>query len=98
MSNTKELKTVGGRTIIIKDFITYGDNQEVLNCYRDDKLSKVEAISKADKLGVEKIVVSIDGLTENLYEVFKNLPLADAMEVVNEIKNILDPKVKGETS
>ena len=98
MSNikTREVTTKSkGIKAVIKEAITYGENQEIMDVYRDDKLSRSEAARKANKLGVEKIIISIDGVTENIYEVFKELELPDALELTDEVKKILDPKGVG---
>lgn len=90
---TTELATkTNGIKAVIKNAITYGQNQEIMDVYRDDTLNKKEAARKADQLGVEMIIVSINGSTENIYETFRNLPYPDAIEIVEEMAKILDPK------
>lgn len=95
MSNIKEveIKTkTNNIPVVLKSAITYGDNQEIMDVYRDEKLSKKESIQKADQLGIEKIIVSINGSTENIYQTFRNLPYPDALEIVEEMSKVLDPK------
>lgn len=94
MSNipTKDYSTKGGAKIVLREYITYGDRQEIADVYRDEKANAIDQIHKADKLGVEKTIVSINGETENLYKVFCALPLPDANELSPIIKAIIDPK------
>ena len=91
---TKEFVTTGNVKVVMKTAITYGESQEITDVYRDDKTSQKEQVHQADKLGVEKIVVSIDGVSENIYKVFSDLPLIEARQIGEQIKAILDPKVE----
>ena len=95
MSNTKEITTAGGKKIVIKTFITYGDHLKLVDIYGEDTLSKNEKFRKADKTGAELVLVSIDGETEGLYEKYLALPLADATEVADALKEVLNPKAQG---
>lgn len=93
--NQKEIVSKDGAyKMVLKESITYGDNERITSIYLDDKLSKSEIKDKADKAGIESAVISINGTTENLYENFKKLPLLIAREFIIEIKKILDPKVE----
>lgn len=92
---TVEIATKKGIKVVLKEAITYGENQEIMDVYRDDKLTKKEAAQKADQLGIEKIIVSIDGKTEDIYNTFRNLPYPDALEIVEQMKGVLNPKAQG---
>lgn len=91
MTNTKEISTKGGIKFVLKDSITYGDHLELKDVYLGDK-TPVEMSREADKKGIELVVISIDGKTENIYEEFKKLPYSDVTEVQTEIKAVLNPK------
>lgn len=97
MSNikTKEITTKSGIVVTVKEAITYGEHRAMVANYLDDKLTKAEQITLADKLSVENIVVSINGSSENVYDTFSNMALADAQVILAHIKEVLDPKVDG---
>lgn len=91
MTNTKEIVSKAGTKFVLKDSITYGDHLDIKEIYLLDQ-TPAELARQADKKGIELVLVSIDGKTENLYEEFKKLPYSDVSEIVVEIKNRLSPK------
>lgn len=93
-TNEKEIKTVGGHAIVVKEFITYGESQNINDVYRQDQktVTPGEMVKQADKLGIELVVLSIDGSKEKIVEAFHNLPLIDAKQIAAHIKEVLDPK------
>lgn len=96
MSNEKiEVTTKGGVKFLLNPSITYGQNQELVNVYLEEGLNKKQVMERADKMGVEFVVHSINGSTEKIYEAFKGLSYPDALEIMPKIKAILDPKVEG---
>lgn len=99
MSNipTREFKTKGGTTAVLKSYITYGDNQKILDIYRDEELKTADKHREADKLGVELVVVSLNGSEEKVYEAFCALPLIEAKELTELVKSVLDPKAGTES-
>ena len=91
MTNTKEVVTKLGTKFVIKDSITYGEHLDLKDVYLTKK-DDITMSREADKKGFEMVVVSIDGVTENLYEKFKTLPYTDVQEVLEEVKNSISPK------
>jgi myo-inositol-hexaphosphate 3-phosphohydrolase len=99
MSKTKEITTTSGLKAVIKTSITYGDHQEIVGIWMDEeKSAKSELLKKANKAGVEKVVVSLDGSEEAIYERFNNLDLEDGSEIMVEVTAVLNPKAGGKTS
>lgn len=91
MTNTKEIISKAGTKFVLKDSITYGDHLDIKEVYLSEK-TPAEMARDADKKGIELVIVSIDGKTENIYEEFKKLPYGDVDEIIVEVKNRLSPK------
>ena len=89
---TKEIVTKAGTKFVLNESITYGQHREITNIYLTKK-DDIAISSEADKRGVEIVVVSIDGVTENIYDKFLSLPFADIQEVLKEIRDVINPKV-----
>lgn len=93
MTKTKEITTKAGVKFVLKDSITYGDHLDLKDVYLESEGKSTKELSReADKKGIELVVVSIDGKTENIFEEFKKLNYSDIAEVNTEIKGILNPK------
>lgn len=79
----------------LKDNITYGDYQKIVEVYLDDSKNAAEKFKVAKKMSIEMVLVSINAATENLYDVLMTLSREDGEEIYNAIKAISDPKVDG---
>lgn len=92
MSENKIEVKSGEHTIQLNPSITYAQDQAILGVYLEENITRAQITAKADRLGIECTVYSIDGDTANIYERFLKLPLADARVFVKALKAILDPK------
>lgn len=88
---TKEITTKLGTKFVLKESITYGEHLDIKDVYLSQKDS-IFISREADKKGFEFVVVSIDGLTTELYEKFKKLPYSDVEEILTMIKEAISPK------
>lgn len=93
MSNTKTIK-IEDVEIVIKTTITYAEDRAIKDVYlnSDGKVTS-DIVNQADKLGVESVIISINGNTTEIYKHFSELPLLIARQAQAEIKKVLDPKV-----
>ena len=102
---TKTFKTKGGFEIIANTYITGKEMRDIRDCYiggadvdfnNSGKIPlsgvKGDAISKAEDISIEALIVSVNGKKENLLETVYNLPSADYDEVVEYINTITNPK------
>lgn len=80
---TTEIITPGNHKIVAKTYITA---REFLSAIGDDKKS---AVDKSNDLAVA-IIVSIDGVSENVKDLLLDLPLPDYAFILNKIKEISD--------
>ena len=94
-NTTKEIITKGGVKIVYNTSITYGQHNEIKAIYLGKKENETDGdmILRADRRGIEIVVVSIDGDKENIYDRFSNLDYVDVKPVMEIVKDILDPKV-----
>lgn len=98
MSALIEVKTAGGIVAELNPSITYEQSRSLMTVYIEEGLTKVQIMDKADKLGIEYVVASLNGTKEDIHKRFRNLPLADAREIVEVMKTILDPKAPAPAS
>lgn len=92
--NTHEVVTKSGKKAVLKNSISYGQDRAIVNVYLEEGLSRIQARDKADKLGIEAAIVSLEGSTETIYDRFLKLDLTDAREIATALKLVLDPKVE----
>lgn len=94
----KTIKTKSGIEVVLRESITYGEHRQLTAIYLG-KLEQAEMMEKANKKGIEFVVVSIGDQKDpaKIYETFCNLPLADATVLEKEINKVLSPKAE-ETS
>ncbi len=89
-----------GKIVELKEYVTYGQHRKLVEFYANnlkkdgDVNSKTEGdiMAAADKLGAEMVLVSIDGQTENLYEMILELPVLEGKEIMELVAEVLDPK------
>lgn len=91
-TSTHDIETPAGNKFILNNFITYGQHRELTAVYLSEKPAG-ELAAEADKKGMEMVIVSINGKTENIYEEFKKLPFTDVQQVIKTVKETLSPKV-----
>lgn len=86
--------------VVLKDWISGYDNEQIQSIYFEDKTPRdvngvkeysAETMIKADREGLKRCVVSVNGVTENVADIIKKLPLRDNVVLAEEVKKILDP-------
>ena len=95
-TNTKEFTTKSGIKVVAKPYLTFKENSELVKIYLDEKKDKFEGYMEADEKAIKMLLISIDdhkAPEENLWDVFCELPAADAGEIKEQfIADILSPK------
>jgi hypothetical protein len=97
---TRIFETTEGRRLILREYITGGENWEIRSIYMaapktDD--AKSVAID-AEKKAFELCVQSIDDKTDNIAGRILDLPLSEYKEVTEQVTDIIEGKKKSETS
>jgi len=107
MRETKDFETKGGYKIVAHTYITGREMRNIRDCYigeaevnldgikkGDIPLSGIKGgvISKAEDISIEALIVSVNGVKENILEEVSNLPSDDYDEVVEYINTITSPK------
>ena len=78
---TKEIVTASGNKIVIKSFLSYNDLESSL---------KIEdTIEKSNKI-IETAIISVNGVTENAYQILRTLPISEYKEVSTEITSMIN--------
>jgi len=103
---TKAITTPGGRTIVLRSYLTGREENELKSLlYADLKMSATDVqagkvsvtdipasfIVKQEEKAVELLIVSVDGSTENPAQKVLDLPSAEYDFVVQEINAIRIP-------
>lgn len=96
MSNeraTKEITTSGGHKIVLLEYITGRELQELAR--ESDKLStgKSDTESKIESgnLAMKMLIKSFDGETENILDKVLELPFTEYSEINEACKELLEP-------
>ena len=101
---TKKFKTSNGHEVEINTYVTFGESKQISDVFLkgvnfelgsdgQPKFNEVNASvsNDAQNKAIETIVVSIDGITENIIEAMDNLPKQDGDEIVAEIDKVQNP-------
>lgn len=91
-TKTHELKTVAGNVFVIKDSITYAQHRELTKVWLQKNKEDSVLAEEADKMGMEFVIVSLNGSSEKIYETLSQLPFGDLAPVIEDVKSILNPK------
>ncbi len=101
---TKEITTSGNHKVVIKTYATGREFNEIQNCYlKDAKLNVIGGVTKiegfsptsefeATKKTLELLVVSLDGIAENLVDRILDLRVDDYNEIVEALKEVSGQK------
>lgn len=101
MRETIKLTTKSGAVIEYYSFITGGESREISNVFlRGIKLQldengkpksneiNAELASEAQDMAIKKLVVSVNGIKENVLEAVLNLPKSDFDEVLSGLDKV----------
>jgi hypothetical protein len=93
---TFEVKTTGGHTIVLNEYITGAENWEIRKYYisGDAAADKGDLALRAEKLAYALIVVSVDGVSTDVANTLLALPLPDYKEIVEHVTAISEGKKK----
>src|ERR1041384_932169 len=88
------------KKIVMRDWITGYDDEKIQAIYyQGGKIDKEtgnvsyspETMQAADHLAIELVVVSVEGITENIVDEVLKLPSIDCKKIVEEVKNVTNP-------
>ncbi len=97
----KELKTVSGHSVVLRQYITGDEHREIRRIYMtgtDANRSAVDIEFDGDNKSFELAIISVDSKSDNVVKDVLALPLADFMEVVAEVKDLVEGKKKSVSS
>lgn len=83
---TKKVKAPSGAEIELQSYITAGEFLDIQEASEKDNLSKTAVARRL----MEVAVVSVNGVTENVPALLRDLPVSDYTFLANEIKNLVD--------
>lgn len=103
--STKTITTIGGHEIVLLDYVTGLEVRAIKNVFmkkmdvKQDKEGPSAAFNgevtfEAEDKSIETVVVSVDGVTENVVDAVLSLPSNDYDEVIRAINETTDPKKK----
>lgn len=111
MSNTdrktKEIKTTGGHTAVLVEYITGREKREITEIFfgamalaNGDKsaITRPGTMNSADDKAIQIVVRSLDGSTENILERILDLPVEDYTEISDAVAEVANSKKKSTTS
>ena len=79
---TKEITTKNGHKVVIKSYLTYAEMEPIL------EKEGVSNIKKSAEV-VRAAIVSVDGVSENAYDVLASLPFPEYSEVSKEVTSLI---------
>jgi hypothetical protein len=103
---TKTITTPGGRTVVLRSYLTGREENELkgilyadLKMNADDLQSGKMSITdipasfvvKQEEKAIELLVVSVDGKSENAAQAVLDLPSSDYASIVDEINKLRNP-------
>lgn len=98
---TEEVKTASGHSVVHNTYITAGEKRQITEVYleagdmnRTPEPGEKRAAFRAEDKTVELVIVSLDGSSENILGRILEMPTAEADEVLDIVKNVIDPKKK----
>lgn len=83
---TTSVTTPSGAAVVLKEYISAGEFLDINDAKDGADLSKSELAKRL----VNAAVVSVDGATEDIPNVLRNLPLADYLFLNKEIAKIVN--------
>lgn len=107
---TKEIKTSGGHTIVINQWITGGDARDIRNVFIGEadvsfvgdkpQVSGVKANvqAKAEDRAIQAVVVSVDGMNDDIVNRVLALTATDYDEVIQAVNEVTRPQKKSEAN
>jgi diacylglycerol kinase family enzyme len=95
-----EVKTTGGHIIVLNEYITGAENWEIRKYYitGDATADKGDLALQAEKLAYKLIIVSVDGVANDVANALLALPLPDYKEVVDHVTAISEGKKNSSAS
>ena len=93
---TIEIVTTHGHKVVIKEFITGFDKRKVGEAYLDAPadLTPSKKYALAVDTALHTVVVSVDGVSENVEGLVLGLPMEDTDEIVDKVNEITGTKKK----
>jgi len=103
---TKSFETPGGRTIVVKSYLTGRESDAIKNVLLSQikmsmedmaggtpSIDQIPAsfITDQENKTVEMMLVSIDGTSENVFDAYQDLPENECAFISDEIKKIRTP-------
>ena len=92
--STKEFTTPGGHIIVIYDYITGGEVQEIARKAPKDAAASSAAQIDASNEALIILIRSLDGSADNLLPRLLDLPLADYQAISAEVQALIEPEKK----
>ncbi len=93
MSNENKIEVKHGEhTVLLNPTITYEQDKNIQRVYLEEGTKRADTIEKANRVGIEYVVFSLDGNEKDIFERFKKLDLLTARIFIEKINQILDPK------
>ena len=89
---TKTIKTPGGHSVVMYDYITGGEMQDIAR--KATKDGNYGAQIDTGNETVQALVRSLDGSADDLLPRILDLPLPDYQAISNEVQALLDPEKK----
>lgn len=86
---TREIE-IEGIKVVMREYITGKENDDIVKCYQTKKESN-EMRDDAERKAAELVLVSLDGVTEKLYDYLMDLPLIKVSAIKQEMSGILNP-------
>lgn len=82
----KTVTTPSNRTVVLKEYISAGEFLDINDAKDGADLSKTELAKRL----VTIAVVSIDGVTENVSQLLRDLPLGDYLFLSKEVTKLVN--------
>lgn len=109
-----EFTTPNGTAVVMKGFISGGDSEDLQRVFMEGMKLKVDpetgelqrgaqevpgtVLLDSAKKGIELLVLSINGSSENVYEAVRALPIPDYDMVVSKVNELTSPLAKTPSS
>src|SRR4051794_21562220 len=91
---TKTFETPGGHTVVMYDYITGGEVQNIARKAPKDATGSNAAQIDASNEALVILIRSLDGETENMLPRILDLPLSDFQAISAEVQALIDPEKK----
>lgn len=113
-NDTIEFTTPNGTAVVMKGFISGGDSEDLQRVFMAGITLKVDPetgelqrgsqevpgtiLLDSAKKGIELLVLSVNGSSENVYEAVRALPVPDYDMVVTKVNELTSPLAKTPSS